>query len=165
MNKKDAFERRMLYIGGERPTVRDRWQAFYRIHRMLVGGDMNREHGAHESLMVLFPPKWTSLVNESTNDGLVDRGKCPMLLRRLLLDGIRRARLRKYGGDAERDQRVARLVREQHGIEATPEQVAEVRYKVMSMAREAADACGIRRPEHIDDVFGLLAARERKAGA
>ena len=156
VNKKDAFERRMCHINGARPTVRDRWQAFYRVHRMLMGGDMNREHGAHESLMVLFPTKWTCLVNAPTDDGLVDRSKCPLFLRRSLLDGIRRARLRKYGGNAERDRKVARIVREQHGIEATPEQVAEVRYKVMTLAREAADACGLRRPEHFDEVAAIL---------
>jgi hypothetical protein len=156
MNKKDAFERRLCHIDGERPTARDRWQAFYRLHRMTVGGSVHREHGAHESMMVLFPAKWTCLVNASTTDGLVDRSKYPMFLRKSLLEGIRRARLRKYGGNAERDRAVARIVREQHGIEATPEQVSEVRYKVMSIARTISDSMGLDPPSHIDQLAAVL---------
>ena len=156
MNKRDAFERRLCYIGGERPTTRDRWMAFYRLHRMTAGGNVHREHGSHEAMMVLFPPKWTSLVNASSNDGLVDRSKIPIFLRKQLLEHIRRRRLRKYGGDPERDRKVAAIVREQHGIEATPDQVAEVRYKVMSIARRVAEDHGKRPPEHISELAAIL---------
>lgn len=156
MNKKDAFERRLCRVDGERPTARDQWTAFYRLHRMLEGRDVHREHGAKEALMVLFSGRWTCLVNAEATDGLVDRAKYPLLLRRLLLDGIRRKRLRKYGGNAERDRAVARIVREQHGIEATPEQVAQVLYKVMSMARALSDSMGLKPPDSVDELAAVL---------
>ena len=156
MNKRDAFERRLCHVGGERPTTRDKWRAFYRLHRMTVGGSVHREHGAHEALMVLFPPKWTSLVNAANNDGLVDRSKIPIFLRKQLLEHIRRRRLRKYGGDPERDRKVVAIVREQHGIEATPDQVAEVRYKVMTLVRKIAEEHGMQPPEHFDEVAAIL---------
>jgi len=161
MNKKDAFERRLCHVGGERPTVRDRWQAFYRIHRMVNTGDSYRELGAKESLMVLFPGRWTCLVNQPTNDGLVNRGQYPLFLRKSTLEGIRRKRLRMYGGSAERDRAVAAKVREQHGIEATPDQVAEVRYKVMSIARTVSDSLGTSRPDTIDQVVSILKGERR----
>ena len=156
MNKKEAAFDRMCRIDGKQPTTRDRWKAFHRLYRLADGHGGYQDCALKEAVMTLFPWSRTHALDAPETDGLVDRNHIPMFLRKTLLDHARRRRLRKYGGTPERDKAVARMVREQHGIEATPEQVAEVRYKVMTLARDVADQCGLPRPEHIDEVTAII---------
>lgn len=156
MSKREEAFARMCRVDGQKPTARDRWRAFHRLYRLADNHGGYQDCALKEAMMVLFPWRWMQVLDASESDGLVDRGKLPMFLRKTLLDHARRRRLRKYGGTPERDRAVANKVRNEHGMEVTPEEVAEVRYKLMTLARDVADKLGVRPPEHIDELTAIL---------
>ena len=88
---------------------------------------------------------------------MVDRSHIPTFLRKRLLEGHKKRRL--YAGHpewAERDKKVAHLCRDAHGIEVTPTEVAEVRRKVINLARRTAAELDVRLPADDEDVLRLL---------
>jgi hypothetical protein len=80
----------------------------------------------------------------------------PKFLRRQLLETEKRRRL--YGDHPEwreRDKLVASMVRED-GIEVTPTEVAEVRQKVIRLARAKGLEMGFPLPDDDDELLLLL---------
>lgn len=159
MSKPDKdFDRRLCRLDGLKPTARDRWTAFYRLWRIAQG------HGAHQDMaadlcfrVLLSDWRWIRLLDGRESDGLVDRSRVPMFLRKKLLDIHRKQRL--YAGHyewQERDKKVAHLVREQHGLEVTPTEVAETRRKVIQLARAKAAEMDYAIPDDDEELLKLL---------
>jgi hypothetical protein len=146
---------RMCRLNGKRPTARERWTAFYRLYRISQGHGVYQDMAAADCLRVLMPSgRCIALMNEG--DRSPSRTHIPVFLRRKLVDADRRRRL--YGKHPEwmgRDKVVAAKVRED-GIEVTPEQVGEVRQKVLRLARQRAAECGIPVPGDDAKLLDLL---------
>ena len=158
MGKRDDFEERLLRLNGKRPTARDRWQAFSRLWRLAHRHGAYQDMAATECFQVLFP-SWRSiqLIDGDASDHMVNRSHIPAFLRRRLLEGHKKRRL--YAGHyewVERDKKVAHLCRDVHGIEVTPAEVAEVRRKVINLARAKAAEMDVRLPADDEDVLRLL---------
>lgn len=165
--RKQDREDRMLGVNGQSPTLRDRWQAFYRLWRIAQRKtDDWHEQAVKECFWTLFPKtRLTKLLSGSKSDGLVDRSHIPMFLRRRLLDDARRRRL--YAGQyelLEHDKAVSVAIANQHGIEMTPEQVAEIRYEICRKIREAANRDGKTLPKSDAALLDLL-RKSAKGGA
>jgi hypothetical protein len=161
MSKRDednAFTRRLCRLDGQKPTARDRWKAFHRLWRIANGHGAYQDIQVGESFRVLFGGwRCVRLLDSEETDGLVDRSKYPKFLRKQLLETARRQRL--YAGHYEwmdRDKKVANAVREAHGMEVTPDEVAETRRKVIRLARETAARLDYRLPADDEDLLRLL---------
>ena len=154
----DFDERRLCRLDGLRPTARERWRAFYRLWRIAHGHGVHRDIDAGTCFRVLFNDwRFIRLIDGSESDGLVDRSRVPTFLRKRLLESHRKQRL--YAGHyewMERDKEVSRLVRDRDGIEVTPTEVAEVRRKLIQMARSKAAELDIRLPADDEGVLRLL---------
>lgn len=152
-------ENRMLGINGQSPTTRDKWYAFHRLWRLAKRNTgMFDEHAVVECFWTLFPrTRWTSLLNADANDGLVDRSKIPYELRRRLLDHLRNRRL--YAGQPELkelDKRISVGMANTHGVEMTPLEVAEIRYRVCSELRTIAFESGKQLPAHDGELLAVI---------
>lgn len=160
MNREERErEDRMLGVNGKVPTLRDKWKAFHRLWRLAHRKvDDWSEHAVKECFWTLFPrSRWASFLASEANDGLVDRSHIPLFLRRRLLDDARRRRL--YSGQYElrdRDAAVSVEMANRHGIEMTPEQVAETRFEVCRKLRDAARRDGYELPSRDADLLALL---------
>lgn len=156
------FEDRMLRIDGKKPTARDKWRAFSRLWRLANGHGAYQDIAAGEAIRVLFPNwRMVRLLDDDTGDGLVDRSHIPKFLRKRMIEHIRRKRL--YGGHPEWRERakvVARLVREKLGREVTPDQVAEVRLRVIGIIRRTASERGVDLPADDEAVLRLVLRRD-----
>ena len=166
MSKRDHdYERRLCRLDGLKPTTRDKWRAFHRLWRLAHGRGGYQDIEAGECFRVLFGG-WRSirLMDGSDSDGLVDRSHLPKFLRKSLLEGHRKRRL--YAGHyewVERDKVTANRCRDEHGIEVTPDEVAEVRRKVIRLARERAAAMDVPVPADDDDLLRLIRGGNRPA--
>ena len=152
------FDRRLCRLDGLKPTARDKWRAFHRLWRLAHGRGPYQDIDAGICLRVLFGG-WRAiqLLDGSESDGLVDRSHVPKFIRRQLLESHRRRRL--YAGHyewMERDKAVANTVREAHGIEVTPMEVAEARWKVIRLARDTAAVMDFKLPADDQAVLDLL---------
>jgi hypothetical protein len=154
----DAFTRRLCRIDGQKPNARDRWKAFHRLWRIANGHGAYQDIQVGESFRVLFGGwRCVRLLDSSDGDGMVNRSHLPKFLRKHLLETYRRQRL--YAGHYEwmdRDKKTANLVRDRHGIEVTPTEVAEVRRKVIRLARDTAARLDMKLPADDADVLRLL---------
>jgi hypothetical protein len=162
MKDDPEFEARMLRLDGKKPTAREKWQAFHRLWRLAQGHGVYQDAEAVDCFRVLFP-NWRpiQLLNGLESDGLVDRSHMPKFLRKQLLEGHRRQRL--YAGHyewMERDKKVANLCREQHGIEVTPDEVAETRRKLIRLARDTAAEMDVKVPADDEDLLRMLKPKE-----
>ena len=161
MGKRDRdFELRLCRIDGRKPTARDKWKAFHRLWRLSQGHGAEQDIAAGQAFRVLFN-NWRAILLLDTDrcDPLVDRSHVPTFLRKQMLDLYVRRRL--YGGHpewAERDKRVANAVRAE-GIEVTPREVAEVRAKVIRLARQRAAEMDVKIPDDDEDLLRLLKPR------
>lgn len=157
MSKKDFDEIRMLRLNGQRPTARERWKAFHRLYRITRG--LGVDETAGDCFHVLLPSgRWVALVH--AEECLSSRVGWPPFLRRRVLAADRRRRLFGPGYRwLDGCTATAAKLRSQ-GIEATPEQVAEVRLKILRIAREKAYAAGFVPPADDDELFRLLCGRE-----
>ena len=166
MGKRDDFEERLLRLNGKRPTARDRWRAFSRLWRLAHRHGVYQDMAATECFQVLYADwRYVWLLDEERGDGLVDRSHIPTFLRKRLLAHHKKQRL--YAGHyewVERDKKVANLCRDVHGIEVTPTEVAEVRRKVINLARSKAVTLGVRLPADDEDVLRLLKEGTHDAG-
>ena len=158
MNKKHVTTERLCRLGGQQPTARDRWLAFYRLYRLSMGRGAHEDMAALDAFRVLFRDwRWLRLVEAEEQSP--SRVHAPPFLRRRLLAHERARRL--YGNHpewAERDKLVANVVRNEHGIEVTPDEVAEVRRKVITIARRKAAEQGIAVPADDEELLKLLKA-------
>lgn len=151
----NEFEQRMLRLYGKQPTWRDRWQCFYRLWRMVKRDNPYRENAAADCFRVFFfHTGWVQLVNA---EPLTSRKGIPIFLRRRMLERDRRRRLHGHHPEwAERDQAVARMVRDRYGMEMTPDEVAVIRRKIINIARENAPGLGITLPRDDEALLRLL---------
>ena len=124
-------------VGGtSRATTRDKWNAFHRLYRLATKQTCYHEMGAVETLCILFPYRWVSLMEKDANT--FGRSGMPKFIRRQLLEGDRKKRLYDWNHRTKQEcQNTARKLAER-GVECTPDEVAEVRYKVLKMIRERA---------------------------
>lgn len=156
MNHKHQPIERFCRLNGQMPTLRERWIAFHRLYRIVSKHERwaSSEPTLSDSLRV-FSPRWTALMN-CEGDTIGSRAR-PKFLRRSLIEGERRRRLHGNHPEwSERDKVVANLVRNQHGMEVTPDEVAVVRRKVINIARKKAVELGITLPADDGDVLRLL---------
>lgn len=149
----------MMRLDGQRPTAREMWTAFYRLWRIAHGHGAEQDIAAGWCFRVLFPDwKFIFLIDHNDTDGLTNRSHIPTFLRKQLLANHRKQRL--YGGGnydwIERDKATANKIREKEGIEVTPLEVAEVRWKLMQKAKAAAAECGVPAPRDYDELFAML---------
>jgi len=152
---------RMCRLNGQKPTARDCWVAFYRLYRVGVREEETHQgmlmaDGALNCLRVLFGDNRFLRLCRAKEEKLGRVRRWPAFLLRRRLEIERRERL--YNGNwhwQERDKVVAARCHAQ-GLEVTPDQVAEVRRKVLNSARRVALARGIRLPENEDDILHLL---------
>jgi hypothetical protein len=156
---KDVPYERLCRVDGQKPTARERWTAFHRLWRIAHGRGVWHDMEAGMCFRVLFGG-WRSihLLDGHESDGLVDRSHIPTFLRKTLLEGHRRQRL--YAGHYEwrdRDKTVANKVRDEHGIEVTPLEVAEVRYKLLRAVRARAAEDDVKLPADDEDLLRWLA--------
>lgn len=157
---KDDTERelRMCRVDGRVPTTRDMWRAFHRLWRLSQGHGSYRDMEAIDCFRTLFPSwRWIRLLDAPPGDGLVNNSRFPLPIRKRLLQTAINRRLRSRPGETrERDAAVSNLVREKHGIEVTPDQVAEIRYKVLRQVQEIAILHGKRPPETMQELGAIL---------
>ena len=159
MSRKGFDIERMCRLNGKKPTVRERWTAFYRLWRLAHGHGACQDMDASDCFRVLFPTPMIHVLDHES-EGTLSRVHCPMFLRRRILESERRRRL--YGNHpewSERDKRVAAKVREEDGMEVTPDEVANVRNKVIRLIRDRALTEGIALP-HDDDELLLWMKQE-----
>lgn len=152
--------RRMCRLDGRRPTAREHWTAFYRLWRIArKAGAAGTESG--ECFRVLFPDwRFIQLLDSDTECQLVNAKRFPPFIRRDFAERRRRKRL--YGNHPEwvaRDKIVAQKVRDRHGMEVTPLEVAQTRRKIINMAREKAAEMGVKVPADDDELLRLLKPR------
>jgi len=151
---------RMCRLNGKKPTVREWWTAWYRLWRIShKTANLYIDGEATDCFRVLFPGTAFRHLVESLGDPL--KARYPVFLRKRLLETARKERLYgKFWGEwaewQERDKRVAMVLRQQQGIEVTPIEVAEVRRKVLNMARAKAAEIGLDLPEDDADVLDML---------
>lgn len=155
-NSKHPSVQVVCRLNGETPTLRDRWVAFYRLWRCARKqlSDPMFANEVADSFRILAPG-WTWLVNMEVRD--VSRVHLPKFLRRRMIQDERRRRL--YGNHPEwkeRDKVVARQVRQETGVEVTPDEVAETRRKVINLARAKGRELGMSMPEDDEDVLKML---------
>lgn len=157
---RDVPEERLCRLNGKKPTARERWTAFHRLWRIAHGRGAWQDMEAGMCFRVLTGNwRFIYLLDGRESDGLTDRSHIPKFLRRSLLENHRRQRL--YAGHYEwrdRDKTTARRVRDREGIEVTPLEVAEVRYKLLRSIRARAAEEDLRLPEDDDDLLRWLAA-------
>lgn len=137
--------------------MREQWRAFYRLYRLSrkterPNGLMS---GLFDSLRVLGFHDWVAMANQ--REGPTDKS-VPAFLRRKILEMARKRRL--YGQQLELwdalrplDQKAARKVSSEMGIEMTPDEVAEIRHRVVRSARRLAEEHGVAVPA---DEIGML---------
>lgn len=161
MRREDFDVDRMLGIGGQQPTARERWRAFYRLYRLARRQDS--EHGMSADLLSCFSVlgfgDWASLAGGRQ---AVDPKSLPLFIRRQVVRTTRRRRL--YGQNYENwermrpmEQRAARRAAS-IGIEVTPDQVADVRYKLLRSARKVAAEVGVTVPSDDVDLLRYITA-------
>ena len=167
MNKKKHFDVNILCrLNGAKPTVRDRWVAFYRLWRTGHKNDLWHDSNTVDCFRILFGRSvWIGLMH--TDDG-VALGGCrkdyPLFLRRRLLDGEKRRRLHGNHPEwAERDKLVANKLRGQ-GMEVLPTEVAEVRRKAIDKIRSVAASKSIPVPEDDDVLLKQLSRAMKEEG-
>ena len=158
MSRHSFDEERLCRINGKKPTAREQWWAFYRLWRITQKAGMWQSQEAVTCFRVFFQ-NWGFIScaddGDATNvrDG-IDMAGVPKFLRYKFLDHRRKKRL--YGKHYERmgqAKMVARKVREEHGIEVTPEECAAVRLKLIKHIRERALADGVTVPQDDDDLM------------
>ena len=156
MSRKEISIDRQCRLNGQKPTLRDKWIAFHRLYRLAM------RHGPYQDMAVVdcfrtLYANWSWLCLLESEEKSPSRAHVPKFLRRRLLEYERRHRLH---GDhpewAERDKVVARKVREESGMEVTPDEVAVVRRKLITMAREKAAYLGIPLPSDDEQLLRLL---------
>jgi hypothetical protein len=126
-----------IIVGAKRATKRDKWNAFHRLFRLATKQSYYHEFGAVESFWILFPYCWVALLENDTKT--IGRSHMPKFIRRQLVERDRVERLYERDHKTRQQcQRAARLLAGQ-GIECTPDEVAEVRYKVLKMIRERSE--------------------------
>lgn len=142
-----------------RPTLRERWVAFHRLFRITkAGANGYRNDDANACLYILAAGTgWVSLMNEDCHAN--GRGDYPPVIRRRLLEGEKRRRLFGPGYRwLDECRAVAQHLRGE-GVEVTPEEVAEIRHKIVRIAREKAVKQGFVLPADPDDVLRMLRSR------
>lgn len=163
MSKSKRFDdARLCRLDGQQPTMREKWIAFHRLWRIAHGHGAVQDMDVGMCFRVLFGG-WRAirLMDTDHTDGLVDRSHIPKFLRKQLLEIKRRQRL--YAGHyewMERDKVVANQCRDKHGIEVTPDEVAEVRRKVINLARARAAEMNVQLPKDDEEVLKILKPRE-----
>ena len=153
---------RMCRLNGQQPTVREKWTAFYRLYRISQGHGAYSDMDASDCFRILFAD-WRPLHLIEANESLVSRNHAPVFLRKMLLKADRRKRL--YGGNhewEERDKVVASKLRDD-GVEVTPEEVAEVRYRLIRSIRNKAAADDVRLPEDDAEMLEWMAEGLRES--
>lgn len=156
--KHEPTTEQLCRLNGQQPTARQKWVAFYRLWRIALGHGGWQDMDAGQCFRVLFGSwRMILLLDSQESDGLVDRSRLPKCIRKQLLENIKRRRL--YAGHyewMERDKVVANQCRNIHGIEVTPEEVAEVRRKVIQTARRVAAEQDVKLPADDDEVLRIL---------
>ena len=156
MDHKHISVERLCRLNGEKPSLRDRWYAFYRLYRLSQGHGACQDMAAVDALRTLYS-NWAWIRLIETEERSPSRAHIPVFLRKSLLQNEREQRL--YNGHyewKERDKAVAHAVREAHGMEVTPDEVAVIRRKVIDIARARAAEQGINLPHDDEDVLKLL---------
>ena len=158
------FEQRLCRLNGKKPTARDIWRAFHRLWRIARGHGPFHDMEADLCFRVLFR-NWgfIRLMDGPESDGYVNNSRIPKFLRERMLRDRKRRRL--YGDHPEwreRDKQVARHVRERHGMEVTPEEVAETRRKVIELARAKAAEMDIKLPKDDEALLRLLKPEDKE---
>lgn len=154
----DDFDLRVFRVGGRQPTARDKWRALYRLWRIARGRGMWQDMAVDLCFRVLFPNRVLSLL-DAPPDSLAGRSRLPKFLRRRLLDYYRRRRL--YGNHPEwaaQDKVVAQRCAAE-GLEVTPTEVAEARWKVIQIVRDQAAKTGECLPADDADLLRQLWGR------
>ena len=152
------FDERLCRLNGKQPNARDRWRAFHRLWRIAHGHGAFQDIEAGICFRVMFRD-WRAvrLMESEKSDGYVNNSRVPKFLRERLLR--HRIRKRLHGNHLEwdeRDRKVARTLREQQGIEVTPIEVAEVRRKVINIARAKAAELGLEMPADDAELLQML---------
>jgi hypothetical protein len=146
------------------PSPRDRWKMLHRLWRIACKGSARPEGGdadASDCLFTIFcnSPKWLRMYRllKAEGDKLETRRLCPTFLRKMLLDSERRLRLRTGHPEwYEQDQVTAQKVRDSHGYEVTPDEVAGVRRNLLDVARSTARVMNVWLPIDDQKVLDLL---------
>lgn len=164
---KDFDDARLCRINGQQPTARERWVAFWRLWRISQkNGKGTVGLDAHECFQVILgdSDKYCAFIYLAgcSNDPLQLRHCYPKSLRQKLLESAKFNRL--YGGRKrewlERDKEVARTIVQTEGIEVTPEQVGEIRWKMLNGVRRRCWEAGLPCWEDDYDLFySLVTAR------
>lgn len=165
MSKNDPdFFKRMCRIDGMKPTARDRWKAIHRLWRLACGRDPECDLAAEDCFRVLISDwRWIHLLGEggAKTGGPVNRSIYPTALRKRLLDMDRRRRL--YGNRQvewqARDKAVAHKLREE-GREVLPSEVAEVRRKVINIAKRVAAENDCPLPDDDEEILEIIRPRK-----
>jgi hypothetical protein len=149
-------EERMCRVNGQEPTMRDRWKAFYRLWRMSHRISHWHEMAAGDCIRILFEDwDWLRLVD--SYEPPTSRVGWPVFLRKRFLEMDKNERL--YNGNyhwKDRDKAVARDLRNSRGMEVTPTEVAEVRRKVLNIAKAKAAEVGLELPDDEDAILRML---------
>jgi hypothetical protein len=153
VNRKKFDELRMCRVDGQRPTARERWIAFHRLWRLAQGHGAWQDMAAVDCFRVIFT-NWDGIRLLNSNEDTLSRVSTPSFLRRELLKHDKRKRL-GYP-DTEQMQSIARQLHEQ-GTEMTPDDVAEVRQKVIRKFRDHALRNDIPVPADDDALMKWLA--------
>ncbi len=165
MNRKQHkdYEWRALRLEGSEPTARDCWISFYRLWRMAAG----RQQGAKSIYKELATQtafyclggrdvsQWVQLMGKEENN-FKNHNLLPKFLRRQILDQERRARIKGTIIQAKwqiRNQRVAAKVREEKGMEVTPDAVGEVRAKIINHIRSKAREMNVQVPKDDENLI------------
>ena len=158
MSSDPEFDERLCRLKGKQPNARDRWRAFHRLWRIAHGHGAFQDIEAGICFRVMYRD-WRAihLMESPGRDGYVDNSRVPKILRERLLRHRKRKRLHGNHYEwAERDRKVAHLVRERHGMEVTPEQVAETRRRVIQIARAKAAELNLDVPADDDALLRML---------
>lgn len=160
----EGFTERLCYLNGAKPTPRERWKAFHRLFRLSQGHGPDQDMAAGECFRILYGSWRAILLLDDYGPGPdawpMNSTRYPIFLRKRLLENAKRKRL--YGNHPEwkeRDKVVARHVRDKHGMEVTPTEVAEVRRKVINLARAKAAELDFTLPKDDEEVLRLLKPR------
>jgi hypothetical protein len=154
--KKEISVERQCHLDGQKPTLRDKWLAFHRLYRLARRGNPYQAMAAVDCLRTMQKDwSWIRLLEQEV--GQLSRVHWPKFLRRRFLDTERRRRLHGNHPEwRERDKIVANMVREQHGMEVTPDEVAAVRRKLITVARQKAAEVGFAVPSDDEKLLKML---------
>ena len=153
-------------LGETAPTARHRWVAFYRLWRMAESLGPEHGHAAQLAFYILDAGQisaWVHLVM-SHGDTLGLWRHLPLAMRRERLAWQKKERLYGRGHYARRERwqaqekDIAKYLADQ-GVEVTPEQVAEVRRKLIELARNVLMMRGVTPPRDDAELLRIMGAK------